>query len=587
MSRPSWSLLVAAAALAAFASSLGPVGDYDLWWHLAYGRDMVATGAFPRVDTFTYTLPGTPVTNFEGLSQLIFYLVYAGAGIPGLVLAKAGVLAAAMAFVVLAARARGASPLATGLAAGLALPMLLRRSLVRPEAFSYLCLALTAWLLALWLGGRRRARWALVPLVALWTNLHAGMVPLGLLLAALAALHEVVNAPAAERWRRLGEGALLGVLLAAACLASPLGLDVLTVLLRGATYDNTLQQNPDWMPFALDAFGFARPAPWYAAVLLVGLAAPLLARGWRRERLFDTLALMLFVLLAVRLRRAVSPLGLVGAPILATAITGVGERLAARWQGLARWAGPTLALGAALLAPWSTETSPRLAVRPGAYPTDAAAWIAANRPDGRLFHVYHFGGQFIWSLAPDYPVFIDGRDHIFQEAGISKLYYDMFADPALFEATIAKYGIGIVAWQNPGNVRDPRDPDALTRLMDPRRWALVFHGPVSTLYLRRTPANQSLVERFEYRLIQPRLAVTYIDGLRDPARNGPRLLAEIDRLLQASPDFAEAHLLRGRYEQVLAGRPDLARADYLRALALQPDRTDAAALLQSLEAPRR
>ena len=294
MSRPSWSLLVVAAALAAFASSLGPVGDYDLWWHLAYGRGMVATGAFPRVDTFTYTLPGTPVTNFEGLSQLIFYLVYAGAGIPGLVLAKAGVLAAAMAFVVLAARARGASPLATGLAAGLALPMLLRRSLVRPEAFSYLCLALTAWLLALWLGGRRRARWALVPLVALWTNLHAGMVPLGLLLAALAALHEVVNAPAAERWRRLGEGALLGVLLAAACLASPLGLDVLTVLLRGATYDNTLQQNPDWMPFALDAFGFARPAPWYAAVLLVGLAAPLLARGWRRERLFDTLALVLF-----------------------------------------------------------------------------------------------------------------------------------------------------------------------------------------------------------------------------------------------------------------------------------------------------
>ena len=80
----------------------------------------------------------------------------------------------------------------------------------RPQAVTYACLALAAWLVAR--GGRWR--WALPPLVAVWSNFHAGCV-FGAGLVGLVALSHGV-----ERFRGRPHDVRTWSLLAAACVVA-------------------------------------------------------------------------------------------------------------------------------------------------------------------------------------------------------------------------------------------------------------------------------------------------------------------------------------------------------------------------------
>jgi hypothetical protein len=45
-------------------------------------------------------------------------------------------------------------------------------------------------------------------------------------------------------------------------------------------------------------------------------------------------------------------------------------------------------------------------------PEKAVVWIKENQPQGRIFNSYIWGGYLTWAL-PQYPVFIDGRAHLY------------------------------------------------------------------------------------------------------------------------------------------------------------------------------
>jgi len=49
------------------------VGDPDFFWHELTGQWMVQHHAFARSELYTYTVPGTPWTDHEYLTQLLFY----------------------------------------------------------------------------------------------------------------------------------------------------------------------------------------------------------------------------------------------------------------------------------------------------------------------------------------------------------------------------------------------------------------------------------------------------------------------------------------------------------------------------------
>jgi len=89
-------------------SLLSRMGAIDLAYHIRAGED-VLHGNIPRVDTYTFTVAGTPWLDQQWLAQGVFAALYRLGGWPLLAAAQALLVGATFSLVYLAARATGAS----------------------------------------------------------------------------------------------------------------------------------------------------------------------------------------------------------------------------------------------------------------------------------------------------------------------------------------------------------------------------------------------------------------------------------------------------------------------------------------------
>src|SRR2546422_9847224 len=95
---------------AIFSLAAVPPLDPDLWWHLANGRLMLATGSIPHVDVYSFSAAGHPWVMHEWLADLAMYLLYQAGGLSWLVGVFAGVVTAAAVCLYLLLRRTGLAP---------------------------------------------------------------------------------------------------------------------------------------------------------------------------------------------------------------------------------------------------------------------------------------------------------------------------------------------------------------------------------------------------------------------------------------------------------------------------------------------
>lgn len=186
--------------------------DEDLWGRMAAGRLTLSEGRVPRKDVFAY-VPTKPLwVDHEWLSGIVFYASHETFGGPGLLVLRAALGVGTMALLLCAAR--GASPWTIALLSLAVWPLLAQgfNSVLRAQAFTFFFFALTLLVLE-----RGKGRLALVPLVALWANLHGGFVlgPLLILaygfyrLAAVCLVVSLLNPYGVEYWRYLSSALLM------------------------------------------------------------------------------------------------------------------------------------------------------------------------------------------------------------------------------------------------------------------------------------------------------------------------------------------------------------------------------------------
>lgn len=78
--------------------TLGPrlLNDPDSYSHIAVGRWIMAHGAVPASDPFSFSMHGAPWITFEWLSEVIYAAVYALSGWAGVVALAAAAIALAV-----------------------------------------------------------------------------------------------------------------------------------------------------------------------------------------------------------------------------------------------------------------------------------------------------------------------------------------------------------------------------------------------------------------------------------------------------------------------------------------------------------
>lgn len=598
---------LAALALLTVLFCMTRYADYDLWWHLQLGKEIVTSGRIPWLDSFSYTAAGRAQFTGEWLADALIFLTYQGGGFLGLNLLKAALLLTALAFVWLQLRLTGEGNSRTFAAAVITLLLVLFavrfRLFVRPYLFSLPLLAAFLYLLERWRTGVSGRSIYLLPLLTLfWANLSVGAV-FGVFALGLATLLDVVER---RSWR------LVPVLLLAllASLANPETYRLYTLAID-LTSDPYRAQIGEYQPVTRDIlFGSGLRYTLCFQILAVGgILWFLLLRGWKN--LFQLLLFAFLLYESCRQIRLVELFSLVAAPpfalLLSRAFALVPERLG-RFAPAANYG---IALLILALVPATVFKSPVYAFgvgpKEGVFPEGALRFLKERQISGTMFNSYGFGGYIIWR-GDGRKVFIDGRYRRLYTPAEYGAYKEMLESAAAWRAAEEKYGFDYAVLEY--DLLSQRFPE---HLRDNPQWALVYWDNYALVYVKRTAARGALIAEREYRLARPTfLDLSYLDQYqggrltealalleREVALNPdnqfvllariylryqlgklylPQIRTDLERLLPMKPDFAMKH---SALAMVLAadGENDRAAQEVRRALALDP--LDAAALSQA------
>jgi hypothetical protein len=183
--RALWSYL--AIGLPVLAAFLAPMSTVDLTYQLRAGAEMLATGAIPAQDTWTFTVAGTPWFDQQWGAQIILRLVEQLGGWTGLVLVRAGVTATIVGSVFYVARRRGLDARTAALLTLAAFVVAAPAMALRPQLFGLALFGLLLVVIEL-RHSRPRVLWLAPVIVAVWANIHGSFFigPLSLGLAWLA-----------------------------------------------------------------------------------------------------------------------------------------------------------------------------------------------------------------------------------------------------------------------------------------------------------------------------------------------------------------------------------------------------------------
>jgi len=454
--------------------------DPDFFTHLRTGQLIVETGQVPTTDPFSFTWAGQPWTLHEWLSEVFMYLLISTIGVlPSLIVF--GLIPGALLAILLYALVRRDVPLRpAALACVLAAWIFVPYVTIRPQAISWLLMAvLVTFLWSLDAARPRRALW-LIPLFVVWANLH-GLWVVGLGVVALYVLFTVAGRTpmAGPAWRWVAVG-FIGCLFAV--MLTPAGPE-------GVLYPLRYIDAGDWGLANIQEWqspDFHEPAHWGLLALILTLAAVGLrggTPGW-----MGALTVLGVAMSLVSLRNA---------PLLAMwSLPVVAMSLAARWpvrltprpvppsQVRARrvmeaaTAVAIVVIGAVLVLPQTPAAHLEESIA-SEFPEAAMGIVLRANPDARILAEYGWGGYVIYrGYDHGARVFVDGRNDMYDQSILEDYSAIRAADPG-WEDLLASYQVDAMIW--PPTV-------VLTRgLLDGMGWCEAYRDAVQVLYLPECP----------------------------------------------------------------------------------------------------
>jgi hypothetical protein len=153
-----------------------PFGDLDYTWQIRTGEKILTTGELVPSDSFTYTIAGKRVPEFEGLYEAGLALIWRTLGYGGLKLLKTILVALPLFLLGLRLRQLSVPWHHVYAAVAVAIFVLIPCWNLRPYYFTTLGLLVTTWMLQDHCFGRRPLSWFFPLLLCAWANLHPGVI---------------------------------------------------------------------------------------------------------------------------------------------------------------------------------------------------------------------------------------------------------------------------------------------------------------------------------------------------------------------------------------------------------------------------
>jgi len=428
--------------------------DGDTGWHIRTGEWILDHHSVPVTDLFSFSKAGEPWFAWEWLADVIYGALFRSMGLKGVVLLS-GLMISMIATIILRHMLWRKANLFLSLA--ITLFCAAAASIhyhARPHLFTLLLLVVTLWML-----DRDRQKqswhvWLLIPLTAVWTNLHGGFL-LMIAITGLLAVGTLAEALLFER-REWSSALRYPALLAGCSLATVLNPYGIGLHKHVIEY---LRSN--WIKDMVEEFhspNFHSESMLYFEILLfLGLAtAVCFVRRWR---LVEPLWLVYFAHTALASARHVTIFVFLAGPIVAVEATkwwldwskdrsakslpGILNQLAEEMGAGFRWASIWPAVLAIILV---------FMGRPIIWPTDfsderfPAKIVSANRDQiasARVLTSDQWGDYLIFHLYPAVKVFMDGRSDFYGEE-LGKEYLAVLQGQYNWNAILAKHKFSIV-----------------------------------------------------------------------------------------------------------------------------------------------
>jgi len=526
-----------------------PILEFDFWWHLANGRDILATLSIPHSDKFSFTIHGSPWIDFEWLFQVGAYILADFWGLRSLIYIKALLVCFGLYLTSRNVLLEGGDWRLALLGFWFSFLLVRTRAFERPEIITILLLPI---FLNVIIKTRQDGRWrrlfVLPFLMLIWVNSHGGFIlGLGLLALSIAGL-------ALESHLYGGKNELVAFYAVSlfACFVvtfiNPYGYHLYQVLLihtvQGAEAARLVDE---WRILKLSQY----PCFW---VFLIMAFVMLIRDVFRKRRngIFWIPLILIFGFWATRHVRNPGLYVLVTSPYVFGSLNFPSE-IFSRW--VRRFAlGISLVIVYLFMSVLSGQNF-RNVVMWFHFPKGAADFVDREHIYGRMYNTYEYGGYWEWRFGTGRPVFFDGR-YIFLP--LLQTESKTMSNPDLFDQWLKDYLVTYVVVKHtsqpviessPGRkLKVPRSPWAF--YFPRREWALVYWDDTALLFLRRTKIYQATIGKYGYEMPDPDDIDLIVEGIREGFFKKRKILLELKRHSLETPGCQTDRLILERIKDL-------------------------------------
>lgn len=417
--------------------------DGDIGRHITIGNYISQHWQIPTSDIFSHTMYGQRLVPHEWLAQWIFSRFHAWMGLNGVVAATAILIAAAFTLVYHEIRKRGSSMLVALTVASLAGFASSLHWIARPHVFTFVLLAVWAYLLA----DRNSKIWYFPVIMLIWANTHGAFITgFAIWLAHMVgwvwdALHKKDDCTHGIRLAVIGASSF------AATFINPSGWHLWNT--SASYYGNPFLVNATIEYLSPNFHNWSTwPFLLMLAICLMGIGLKtkfqayegFLIAGWTMLSLYSARNIPLFAIVTAPYVATIIQENLPQIPILQRIETSI-NNVERNHKGILL---PLLSVSVILGTSISLKGRiPANNFDPNKFPVQAVDWLENHPQEGEMFNNFIWGGYILYRMFPQELVFIDGQTDFYGEefsleyAKVMKLEDD-------WEDVLSKYDVSWV-----------------------------------------------------------------------------------------------------------------------------------------------